>query len=516
MKLFDDAQQQLAHAISGLGYGNPFVPERLAYERQILGEAFIPMGAAWHKHVDDPVASPNLSILTEKSQAFADGARARLMAGCEADDMQLALYETVVLYLVYSRYRASFTGLIRDWEESARTVDQRVGFYAEFLNDLQYYLAVPGRELTALSESAHVFAGLFQVRRAFHHTFEYIIGGSLSTAKLRAAVWQSVFSHNMIRYRRDLFRHMGDMVTLITGPSGTGKELVARAIGLSRYIPFDPKTQTFSKDGAGTVHPVNLSALSPTLVESELFGHCRGAFTGAVEDRTGWLEVCKPLGTVFLDEIGEIDATLQVKLLRALETRTFQRVGESEPRRFQGKIIAATNRDLHADVQAGRVRADFYYRICSDVIVTPSLRERLQDSPEELRDLLRFISRTIADGDEAKKVAAEVEAWIVENLGMDYGWPGNVRELEQCMRNVVIHGAYRAPRAPRQDAREELVAAFRTGRLAADELLRHYCTMVYADTGTYQEAGRRLVLDRRTVKDKIDPALLRLYAPDDD
>ena len=508
MRLLDDAQLPRAHAFRGLSYGNPFLPERLEHERQILGEAFVPMGAAWHKHVDDPEASPNLSRLTEKAQVLADEARARLVAGCDSDDAQLALYEAMVLYLIYSRYREPLTGLIRDWEGNA---GQRVGFYAEYLKDLEYYLGVPQKKLEALSEPAHVFAGLFQVRRAFHHTFEYIIGGSLPTARLRAAVWESVFSHDMIRYRRGLFRHMGDLVTLITGPSGTGKELVARAIGLSRYIPFDPKTKTFSQEGAGIVYPVNLSALSPTLIESELFGHCRGAFTGAVGDHAGWLEVCKPQGTVFLDEIGEIDGSLQVKLLRALETRTFQRVGESKPRRFEGKIIAATNRNLHADVEAGRVRSDFYFRICSDVIVTPSLQERLRDSPEELRDLLRFVSRTIADGDEAEQVAADVEAWIRQHIGTDYEWPGNVRELEQCMRNVVIHGGYRPHRAPRKDGSEQLMDAFRMGRLTADELLCHYCSMVYAEAGTYQETSRRLLLDHRTVKAKIDASLVARY-----
>src|SRR5690606_29799135 len=127
-------------------------------------------------------------------------------------------------------------------------------------------------------------------------------------------------------------------------------ELVARAIGLSRFIPFDPKTQRFAEDFAGSFFPLNLSALSATLVESELFGHCRGAFTGALQDRAGWLEVCPHYGTVFLDEIGEVDPQVQVKLLRVLQERTFNRIGETDARRFSGKIIAATNRDLATEM----------------------------------------------------------------------------------------------------------------------------------------------------------------------
>src|SRR5262249_54292501 len=154
-----------------------------------------------------------------------------------------------------------------------------------------------------------------------------------------------------------------DITTLITGPSGTGKDLVAEAIGLSRYIPFDPKRQCFEEDFGGAFHPVNLAALPSELIESELFGHCKGSFTGAVQDRAGWLEICKGTHSVFLDEIGDLAPALQVKLLRVLQNRTFQRVGETTIRRFEGKVIAATNRDLGLEVQAGRFRRDLYYRL---------------------------------------------------------------------------------------------------------------------------------------------------------
>jgi transcriptional regulator with GAF, ATPase, and Fis domain len=302
---------------------------------------------------------------------------------------------------------------------------------------------------------------------------------------------------------------MGDLATLIPGPSGTGKELVARAIGLSRYIPFDPGKEAFAENPAGALYPFNLAALSPTLIEAELFGHRRGAFTGALQDRKGWFEVCPPLGTVFLDEIGEVDPAIQVKLLRVLQTRTFQRLGETEDRRFQGKLIAATNRDLAAEIEAGRVREDFYYRLCSDLILTPSLTEQLLESPGELRVLLGAIARRAAGEEEAEPLADEAEAWIQQHLGPDYPWPGNVRELEQCVRNILVRGHYR-PRRPHAAAttRSELLQAVLGDALTADELLRRYCILVYAQTGSYLETARRLGLDRRTARTKVDAAWL--------
>src|SRR4030095_10393718 len=269
-------------------------------------------------------------------------------------------------------------------------------------------------------------------------------GGSQSAACLRAAVWQSIFTHDMRRYRRVLYKRMGDFTTLIMGPSGTGKELAARAIGLSRYIPFNPETLTFGEDFTAAFHPLNLSALPATLIESELFGHRRGAFTGAIQDRRGWLELCRPLGTIFLDEIGDLDAAIQVKLLRVLQTRTFQALGDTTDRHFAGKLIAATNRDLSQAMQDGHFREDFYYRLCSDLIVTPSLQEQLRESPEVLRELLLFIARRVA-GVEAEALAEEVETWIVQHLSRDYEWAGNIRELEQCVRNVLVRKEYRPP-----------------------------------------------------------------------
>jgi transcriptional regulator with GAF, ATPase, and Fis domain len=292
------------------------------------------------------------------------------------------------------------------------------------------------------------------------------------------------------------------------GRRGAGKELVARAIGLARYIPFDEKTQAFAEPAAGAFVPLNLAALSPTLIGSELFGHRRGAFTGALEDRKGWFETCPAIGSVFLDEIGEIDPAIQVKLLRVLQTRTFQRLGDTADRTFAGKLIAATNRDLRQALADGCFREDFYYRLCADLLVTPSLAERLRDTPGELRTLLRAIARRVAGDEEADDIAAEAEAWIAEHLGPDYAWPGNVRELEQCVRNLVIRGTYKPQRPVPVGARAQFLDAVATGTLSVDALIRHYCTWVYALTGSYSETARRLGLDPRTARDRVDPAWL--------
>lgn len=492
MKLFHGRERDLAIAISALAHSNPFLPERTGLEREILGEARIAEGFVWSVRTGAGVQNPNVPKLASRAAELVESVRPRLAAVAGSlDSDERALYEDVSLYVLHSRYEDRFWELV---VEPARAV-RRVPFWTSFEEDFRALLGATGPER---GDAPEVFALLFQIRRAFHHIFRDIVGASMPAARLRGEAWRSIFTHDMRRYRRVLRDRMGDFTTLVTGPSGTGKELVARAIALSRHVPFEPKTAAFTADVTRSFHALNLPAFSPTLIESELFGHHRGAFTGAVEDRQGWLEVCLPLGTIFLDEIGELDPGLQVKLLRVLQERTFHRIGETRERRFGGKLIAATNRDLGAEMRAGRFREDLYYRLCADRIHTPSLAEQLVDEPGDLGNLLHFIASRILPEGEAETLAGEVAGWIDRRLGRDYPWPGNFRELEQCVRNVLVRGEYLPA-----ETEDPLAQRIDEGGLSADELVSVYCRKVYRTTGSYSETARRLGLDRRTVRRRV-------------
>ncbi|HYN21103.1 MAG TPA: sigma 54-interacting transcriptional regulator [Thermoanaerobaculia bacterium] len=506
--LLSDREQDLLEAVSRLAYGNPFGPERIEWERQALGDEFVASDLVWHSRADS--TNPNVPRIAARAEELAGVLRERFAGARPAREQRelLGLYFDLVLYVLYGRYQARLFAVISDPIAGERRA--AFSFYRDFAEDLGWFLDIPPLRREETPDPAHLFACIFQIRRAFHFTFRSIVGGSLPAARLRGQVWQSIFTRDLRRYQRGLYRTLGDVTTLVTGPSGTGKELVARSIAWSRYIPFDAASATFRESWKESFFPLNLAALSPTLIESELFGHRRGAFTGAVADHSGWLEVCPPLGTVFLDEIGEVEPAIQVKLLRVLETRTFQRLGESQTRRFQGKVVAATNRDLAAEMKAGRFRDDLYYRLCSDLLVTPSLSERIADSPRELSDLLLFLAQRTVGDELAEELAREVEGWIRANLGFDYPWPGNVRELAQCVNNILIRGEYQpAGDGGALGVRERLSQEYLSSALSADDLLRRYCTLVYARAGSYEEAARRLGLDRRTVKSRVDPILLR-------
>lgn len=201
---------------------------------------------------------------------------------------------------------------------------------------------------------------------------------------------------------------------------------------------------------------------------------------------------------MFLDELGEMDLSLQVKLLRVIETRAYSAVGDVAVRRFEGKLIAATNRDLAREIAAGRFREDLYYRLCADQIRTPSLAEQLDTAPEVFEELVLYMTRRTADED----AFGEVMTWMREHLPRGYRWPGNYRELEQCVRNVLIRRSYAPLAAPGDGLAERMDR----GELTAEELLNQYARMVYGRCGSYVETARRLGLDRRTVKARIESA----------
>lgn len=504
MSLMSPAERHFADLVARITYGNPFLPGREALERDAVGPDWIDLQPHWSQDPDLVSHDANIQVLVRRTRELMERLAARLAGGGQASHDELELYESLVLFAEYHGVRDELGALV----EQGGT---RVANYDAFEARMGPLLAPGGRPLPSGLTPPHALAFFFQTRRAFQHIFGHIVGTTAPAARLKAEVWQSIFTHDMRRYARSLYRGMGDVSTLVTGPSGTGKELVARAVGLSGYIPFDTSTRAFSHGFQELFVALNLSALSPTLIESELFGHRRGAFTGAVGDRVGWLESSDALGTVFLDEIGEVEPAIQVKLLRVLQSRTFQRLGDTTSRRFEGKILCATNRDMQREMTEGRFREDFYYRICSDHIVTPGLAEQLAASTEltgELRRLVLYIAQRMT-GDEAEGLADEVVAFIEQGLGLDYAWPGNFRELEQCVRSVLVRGQYqparhRRPSAPLDAVLSDISAA----RLPAAEIERRYVTLVYAREGTYGGAARVLGLDRRTVKDRVDEELL--------
>ena len=493
--MLSPSQKRFAEIVTQIINCNPFLPERIQLERELLGSDFVEPSANWNLHPSEHFQTANLTLIHDKAEAIL----------AEIDFANLPRNELPpvldLLWLVlFGEFKEPFEQLWNDGGKSASSV------YQQFESRWLELLPKGATSKAVAAQMPHIFSMLFQIRRAFNNTFQHIIGSSPPVIEMRANVWRSIFTHDVRRYLRTMYATMNDFPTLITGPTGSGKELVARAIGLSSFVPYDVTKGKFASPLDQLFTSLNLSALSPTLIESELFGHKKGAFTGATSDRVGWLEACPEHGAVFLDEIGELDHDIQVKLLRVAQDRIFQRLGDTEPRRFRGRIIAATNRDLATEIQAGRFRMDFYYRLCADQVETPSLAERYNSDTAEMRHLVEHLLARIV-GSEEKSLSREFLAWVQENLGEDYQWPGNVRELDQCIRSWLIRKDYQPCNVISDSSDEnesDLPALLANSDLTAEQLVALYCKTKYEQTGSYVKTAQHLGLDRRTVKAKVE------------
>jgi DNA-binding NtrC family response regulator len=298
---------------------------------------------------------------------------------------------------------------------------------------------------------------------------------------------------------REVFKLIGSVANtrtnvLIQGESGTGKELVAKAIHYNSPYRDEPFIV------------INCSAISDTLLESELFGHAKGAFTDAVSETKGKFEIAGK-GTLFLDEIGDVSPSLQSKLLRVIETRDFMKVGGEKIMKTEARIIAATNHDLKALIDKGQFREDLYYRLKVVEIFLPPLRERKEDIPELVAYLMEKINRELRRN--VRKIPPEVMAVL-----QDLPWRGNVRELENALTRAVILAkgdVILKENLPLESAEKKL---FPSDLVPLREVERNYIQHVLdAAQGSKTRASQILQISRPTLDKKIKEYRLRLTLP---
>ena len=475
------SEREFFEVVFQTAFCNPFSEHRLKLDTRILGH---PVGRSPEEHLDELAAIITTRVKSLETQGRAD---VRQYPASDRD-----LMRTVFLFETYHRFCRDFDQLIFDQVELG-TQAVPVKFAGEALTQMRK------RGIGGV-ESTRYLAIFYQLRRAYHFIVRGLIGQSPCMQEFRRHLWNSVFTQDVQLYDRYLWNRMEDFSTLLLGETGTGKGRAASAIGRSGFIPFDEKSGRFAESFMRGFIALNLSQFPETLIESELFGHCKGAFTGAIAAHEGVLARCSPHGSIFLDEIGDVSVPVQIKLLQVLQERVFCPVGSHDSLRFRGRVIAATNRPLEVLRGQNLFREDFFYRLCSDVIHVPPLRQRLKEDPEELRQLLEHTINSIV-GDRASELEEKVALAIRRTVGEQYAWPGNVRELEQAVRRILVTGRYTASSLPRsEDVKEHLIAGIQAESLDADTLLAGYCALLFRRTSNYEAVARLANLDRRTVK----------------
>src|SRR5919197_340988 len=365
------ADREFLGALADVVFGNPFTPQRMA----LIGR--LAPGAPGDLTTDREALA---RIVAPKVAPFV-----RDLPSLGAEDRQLV--EPALLYVAYHRYVPQLDAHI---ERQAEKGGEPLA--AAFGEDAVRELAQMG---FAEERAVRFFALFFQLRRAFFFIDRALAGESEAMQRFRQALWNNMFTHDMRGYETGLWNRMEDFSTLLLGETGTGKGSAAAAIGRSEFIPYLIGERRFAVNFAESFIAINLSQFAESLIESELFGHRKGAFSGAIDHHQGVFERCSQHGALFLDEIGEVSVPVQIKLLQVLQERTFTPLGGHEKRRFSGRVIAATNSQLDELRRDGRFRDDFFYRLCSDVIEVPTRRQRIAESPAELPQLVRALATRV-------------------------------------------------------------------------------------------------------------------------
>ena len=246
-----------------------------------------------------------------------------------------------------------------------------VPFYDGYLASYRTLFDHPG---VAAHPPGHLLALLYEARRAWYFPATVILGLSPSANRARAAMYRANMGSDLCEVADGLYARMDTVSVLLTGETGTGKDLGARCIGWARYIPFDEPARRFVRGYQDDYHVRNLCEISPELLESALFGHRKGSFTGALADAPGFLGLARRYGSLFLDEVGEIPLWVQPKLLRPFQNREYVAVGDLRIRTIEGRLLFATHRDLEAACRNGQFREDLYERMNGFGVRMPSLR----------------------------------------------------------------------------------------------------------------------------------------------
>lgn len=484
MKVPAESVVRFFEMVSAAALANPFGEERDGLDQAIVRE--------WLAKT--PVKNPEVKKIAELTCSLLEEFFPATGSVRAESAMMTLLLGDAALFFLFHKYMDAFDDYIQT-QNSTVGVMLELPFSEQIEGDLRRY---------GFRESAeHYIAVFFQMRRAFFFINKFVGGNSAPVRKLREQLWRTIFTADLRKYIDVLFDKMESFTVLLLGETGVGKGQAAAALGRSAYIPFDAKNRKFVVSFLDVFISANISEYPETLVESELFGHKKGAFTGALDNHSGLFGQTHQNGVLFLDEIGELIQPLQVKILRVLQERNYSPVGSHEKRRFNGRLIAATNANLIEKISHGDFRADLYHRLASDVITIPSLRERFSADKSEFSEMLsRILMRLLGTAESQADVAAILGRVVPKN----YSWPGNLREFEQVVRRVILHGEnlessnlqFIEDEGGESDAAR--VLNWQNLRWTAEEVMVRYAKSAYRALGSYEKVAQKLDVDWRTAK----------------
>ena len=381
---------------------------------------------------NNKITSPH--TLLESASAQVDQLLGRLKSENKLD---MALYSEEdrwllhhgILFLCHYRFTPGFIKLI-DEQFRQGSLNVTVTFAADALGMMT-------RAGMSTEIAQRYFSFFYQIQRAQYFLNETLIGDSPSINRLRHDLWNTIFTHDFKLYEQFLWESIKSISTVFVGEPGVGKATAARSVVCSGYVPFEDKTMTFAEPFNDFFKTVNLAQHSGVRLESELFGHQKGAYTEAVENYQGVLSRCSSYGVIYLDDITKMPGPVQAKLSTVLQHRTFSPVGSHNTQTFDGRVMASSRVSSKQLVKSGELREDLYYQLCVNEIHIPPLRQRFKELPSEFELMIRHVIKQFT-GQQTDALVGRVIDGFHEHITPGYNWPGNISELEQIVKKILL------------------------------------------------------------------------------
>lgn len=463
---------------------NPYKPERHTIEAALLEHETVTESFGPHSgFVDD---------LIQKVERFIGRLSMRLAAADAVPQDVLLNYEHLVFYLLFQRYYDAF-------EEQAQAPRQnaRFTFFESYKNDLQRLLLHRDSQLKTENEPSHLFAVHFQMVRT-HLALKKLLPISQTLNNLCANLWDVLFSNNLLRYRRVLYRRLSQLPIALVGPNGSDWETLTQVVADSRYLEFDAVLARFPDWVETGFETLYMDGCDTQTLRTQLFGDPGKSL--------GLLRECPAFAMVHLAGLDTCDPGLQRQLWAASAGASDAAMGRNGLR-FKGRLLISSETDPLSLAANGQILPELAQSLSSCLVRVPGLWQIQSESADVVLRLARQICANLVGRAESEQLLTEL-AQSLETFGPQYLWPGNMAELERCVRQVAMTGECHPSHLNSADPRLPMGDDYLAVETPLNTIVNRYCTLAYARYGSYLETARQLDMDRRTVKARIDHDLL--------
>jgi two-component system, NtrC family, response regulator HydG len=513
------AHRPFPHNFNRFTRANPFGREHDELVQSFCGPSFQPGVPFWTQCGTEPKLAQLGRELQERMRSWARQQPAEV---CREAPLGIgaSLFEEILLSYLGISFAAQFEAAVWDWfnPQVGKEKAGRFAFFTAYRQEAEEFMGlVPDHGCKIRLE--HFFAAHFQFFRALYLISRRLEGRSDAARSLRENVWTAIFSSSCPWHSMATTKQMRKQPILLLGHCKRTKDQIAEVVSGTQFYPFDLQKFSFASRQSGFVQArselvfSNLAQIEGAQILPMIFGCAKPSAFGLSDSHKGALERCGTTGTIFLEAIHLLSPVGQSKILELVQTGRWSQMGDVRQQTLDGKLVLSGASDVVTDTESQFQNSSFIEALGGQKIIVPGLKERLMGRQNGIREWIHLFAGPWSNGDMEDEIIQSIQSKFQKELGEHYDWPGDLFELGERVNSYFASGQLAGPsrseQRPKLSPEDQIVlTALQDGAMTANQWLSQYCTRIYAKTKNYEEAARILAMDRRTVKARIDVALL--------